>query len=650
VIHSQRRAGRDRRAAAIAAAFLCGAAVPLIVSGSVAAAPDHGGEPARRAPIAPTSKTADSATADLTAAELTAADLTAPAPNGRASNGTPPNAPGPNAPAPNAPTVEVLPGSNAPVEQAPAVTPASAPTANRPAGRGRTRNSARRPLTGTETARRRPAAQGKISLSGTAPGGRAVPGGKYRWRYDLSNHGRRTARNVVVTVVLPKGFRVVSTTRRCVWQGGRTVRCRYGSLLPGGKVRGGFTARVERAAAPGVPMRPRAEVTWSRPAVRHAVTFPGVTVARTADLSVTGSAPRRVRPRQRVTYRFTVANRGTTPARGVTLTLGGDRRVRAASAGTGVTCRAAGRQAVCALGDLMGGDTRVVTFVARMPRGPRAGVAARAVVGSTTGDARTADNVARVTSVVAGTAIPVRTKATGAAPGAVEGRTVTRPRAGAKPRAEPRAEPRAGAAAVGVTGPKAAVRPAGAAKPRVAVKTRPHAVPRRGTTSRGMGQLAYSRRNSYPHGAQGWRPVRPDEPGQGRHREAADLRGSGTAAGEASTGKPAGTPAELPAGVHRVAAHTWVAGGQGDRAAAGAAPRAPAEAAPRVPAAGRPPAPGAGRPQAPGAVRAEDAAALSTPGWGTATAVVAMGALMGAGVAFAFLSRRSRRQGRGSTC
>jgi uncharacterized repeat protein (TIGR01451 family) len=146
-----------------------------------------------------------------------------------------------------------------------------------------------------------------------------LPGRTYKWPFAVTNKGAVRAGSVTFAAPLPPSLQFVSGGQNCAWQGTMAV-CQLGALSPGQTATGSLAAKVAPNTPAGQTIASTAKLTWRAPkATRASVGFAAVTVAATADVSVTQAGPENVRPGAPIPYKVTVTNKGPAPARMVVL-------------------------------------------------------------------------------------------------------------------------------------------------------------------------------------------------------------------------------------------------------------------------------------------------------------------------------------------
>ncbi|GAA3217733.1 LPXTG cell wall anchor domain-containing protein [Actinocorallia longicatena] len=159
-------------------------------------------------------------------------------------------------------------------------------------------------------------APARLSLKTGGPTTPLLPGRTYTWPYSITNSSPARAEAVTFRTPMPSGLEFVSAQGDCSWAGGQAV-CALGSLEKGQVVNGLLSAKVSQGAQPGSAVNGIATVDWSKGAT--STSFPSSTIAPTADVVVTKSAPGTVLPGDAYEYELNVVNRGPAAAENVVL-------------------------------------------------------------------------------------------------------------------------------------------------------------------------------------------------------------------------------------------------------------------------------------------------------------------------------------------
>lgn len=228
----------------------------------------------------------------------------------------------------------------------------------------------------------------EIRLDMGGPEGPLIPGRTYDWPYSITNPGPDRTDGVVFVAPLPYGLEYVSGGKDCSMQGPR-VLCSIGSLPGGGTYGGVITTRVWEHVRTDTPITGNVTVKWSDGTAYGS--FPATSVSPASDLVVTSTGPGQVQPGGKITYTFTVENRGPSTATGVVVRApGADGQVVPAS---GQGCALQSAAFTCQIGNLAVYESRTfhVVFHARPEARPGQAVC-RFDVDSGTPDLRPDDN------------------------------------------------------------------------------------------------------------------------------------------------------------------------------------------------------------------------------------------------------------------
>ncbi|WP_106402039.1 COG1361 family protein [Actinocorallia populi] len=228
----------------------------------------------------------------------------------------------------------------------------------RPAKAEKARKKKRRAARPVEA--RRP----EIRLDMGGPEGPLVPGRTYEWPYSITNLGSERAEEVFFVAPVPYDLEFVSGQGNCSMQG-KDVVCAVGPLGEGKTHTGTITTKVAESAKPATTVQGKVTVEWSGGTTHGS--FPAHTVSPTSDLVVTADGPAQLQPGQKITYTFTVENRGPSPATGVTVSAPAASPPQTAvqvEAGQGCTAQA-GQGVTCQLGTLEAQQSKTFHVVFR---------------------------------------------------------------------------------------------------------------------------------------------------------------------------------------------------------------------------------------------------------------------------------------------
>jgi len=220
----------------------------------------------------------------------------------------------------------------------------------------------------------------------------ARPGDAIEYPVTVTNRGPHDAANVIVTDPVDQSLvTVTQVPAECVLNGG-TITCFIRHLAVGERETLTFTVKVRDHVRPGTLVDNCADavsiVTILRDGKDSACAQTLIVPTAAAHLAISKSAPQRVRPGGTIRYRLSVTNFGPGDARDVVIADPVNESLVTITSRP-AECRLANGTITCALGTLAAGETRHLTFAARVRPGvkPRTVIGNCAAVYSTTRDA-----------------------------------------------------------------------------------------------------------------------------------------------------------------------------------------------------------------------------------------------------------------------
>jgi uncharacterized repeat protein (TIGR01451 family)/LPXTG-motif cell wall-anchored protein len=276
--------------------------------------------------------------------------------------------------------------------------------------------------------------QADLALTKTGPAVPVVAGATGVWTFTVTNNGPSLADNYTVTDVFPAGQSAIAySDPACT--GSATMTCTFGAIALGASKTFTVTVAIPAAAAAGAVTNTASvsSTSPSDPAASNNSSTASMTVARSADISVTKSASGIVTPGAGYMWTIVAANAGPSTATAATVTDVLPTGFTFQTSGSNPACSAAGQTVTCALGSLApaASVSLTVAVIAASSLAPGS-VSNTATVSTTTPDPAPANDTSTVTSPVAAKAdlVTVKTAPPTVTPGLPATWTVTVSNAG----------------------------------------------------------------------------------------------------------------------------------------------------------------------------------------------------------------------------